>query len=170
MFEYTEETTLLLEHSLISVSKWESKHKKYFINNNDLNTDEIVDYIKCMTITPNVDPNVYTRLTGDNIKLVRNYIDDPMTATTFNKENIDKLAMSNGGNGQAIITSEIVYYWMVALQIPFECQKWHLNRLLAFIQVCNIKQSPPTKMPKNEALAQRRALNKARRAKHNTKG
>ena len=156
---------LQLEHSLISISKWESLYHKPFIGNSRApkkTNAELIDYIKCMTITPNVDPDVYKLLTPDVVNQVTAYIEDPMTATTIKKEEI-KVDLS-------IITSEIIYYWMTQFNIPFECEKWHLNRLIMLIQVCGEKSKPPKKMPKGKALANRKSLNAARRAKYNTHG
>lgn len=154
---------LQLEHSLVSLSKWESKWCKSFISNNNKTDEEILDYVKCMTITQNVDPSVYYRLTKDNIKAINDYIAAPMTATNFPED-------KNGKKSREVVTSELIYYWMVALQIPFECQKWHLNRLLTLIRVCNVKNAPPKKMSKKATTSEYARLNAARRAKMNSKG
>ena len=162
-FVYTKEQTLQLEHSLVSLSKWESKWHKPFLGKDDKTFDETIDYIKCMTLTPNVDPNTYLFLTKENIKDINDYIGDSMTATTFSE---------NGPNARnrEIITSELIYYWMVALNIPFECQKWHLNRLLTLIRICNIKNQPSKKRSKSEIMSRNAALNAARRKQLNSKG
>lgn len=157
------ETTLRLEHSLVSLSKWESKWCKPFLSRQDKTLEETIDYIKCMTITQNVDPAVYNGLTRDNILQINEYIDAPMTATTFAKE-------KSGRTNNEQITSELIYYWMIALNIPFECQKWHINRLLTLVKVCNIKNQPPKKMSKSEIMSRNAALNAARRKQLNTKG
>lgn len=162
-FLYTKEQSLQLEHSLVSVSKWESKWCKPFLSNQDKSVEEILDYIRCMTLTQNVDPNIYNCLTQDNIDKVNRYIESPMTATYFSED-------PNGRKSREVITSELIYYWMVALNIPFECQKWHLNRLLTLIRVCNIKNQPPKKRSKREILSRNAALNEARRKQLNTKG
>lgn len=154
--------TLQLEHSLLSLSEWESKWCKPFLTKDDKTVDEILDYVRCMTISGNVDPLTYRGLTSDNIATVQNYIDSPMTATTFSDRNPKP--------SREIITSELIYYWMIAAGIPFECQKWHLNRLLTLIRVCNIKNTPAKKMNKAEILAQNASLNKMRRAALGTKG
>ena len=155
--------TLQLEHSLVSLSKWESKWCKSFFSKQEKTYEETLDYIKCMTITKNVDPNAYNFLTRDNIEQINNYIESPMTATSFYE---DKTSKTN----RETITSELIYYWMIALNIPFECQKWHLNRLLTLIRVCNIKNQPPKKMSRREIMSRNAALNAARRQQLNTKG
>lgn len=153
---------LQLEHSLVSISKWESHWNKPFLSGKDKTFEELLDYVKCMTITQNVSDDVYKRLTRQNVDEINNYIESPMTATTFS----DRKESPN----REIITSEIIYYWMVTFNIPFECQKWHLNRLLTLIKVCNIKTNPPKKMGKQELAQRNRELNAARKARLNTKG
>lgn len=162
-FINTKEQVLQLEHSLISLSKWEAKWCKVFLSKQEKTQEEIIDYIKCMTITPNVDPEVYNHLTRGNIKEIEDYIAAPMTATYFSSDNAGKSSREQ-------VTSELIYYWMIALNIPFECQKWHLNRLLTLIKVCNIKNQPPKKMSKREIMSRNAALNAARRQQLNTKG
>ena len=161
-FTVRKKETLSLEHSLVSLSKWESKWKKPFLTEDNKTQEEAMDYIRCMTIN-SVDPSVYRRLTPAMIQKINDYIGDPMTATTIRED-------PNQKRGHEIVTSELIYYWMVALQIPFECQKWHLNRLIMLIRVCNIKNAPPKKMSKGEIYRQNSALNAARRKMHGTKG
>lgn len=157
------EQTIQLEHSLISLSKWESKWCKVFLSKRDKTDEEIIDYIKCMTLTPNVDPDVYTRFTKHNYDQINSYIEAPMTATYFQND-------QNNKNSREQVTAELIYYWMIALNIPFECQKWHLNRLLTLIKVCNIKNTPPKKMSKRDIMSRNAALNAARRKQYNTNG
>ena len=157
------EQTLQLEHSLVSLSKWESKWCKPFLTKDDKTLEETIDYIKCMTITQNVRPDVYGRLTRSNIEDINNYIDAPMTATTFYGD-------TQQGRAKETITSELIYYWMISLNIPMECQKWHLNRLLTLIRVCNVKNNPPKKMSKGDIMRRNAALNAARRKQLNSKG
>lgn len=161
-FFNTKEQTLRLEHSLVSISKWESKWRKAFLKKDEKTNEEIIDYIKCMTITQNVDPNVYNFLTRSNINEIIEYIDNPMTATTF--------ANNENNNSREVITSELIYYWMISFNIPMECQRWHLNRLLTLIRVCSIKNTPPKKMNKREVANRYAKLNAARRNKMNSKG
>lgn len=162
--EFVEATTqtLQLEHSLISLSKWESKWCKPFLSNDKKTTEEVVDYIKFMTLN-SVDPEIYNRLSAENFEQIDKYINAPMTATTFSEN-------SQGKTNREIITSELIYYWMVALNIPFECQKWHLNRLLTLVRVCNIKNQPPKKKNRRETASNYAALNAARRKQMNSKG
>jgi len=156
---------LRLEHSLVSISKWESKWKKPFLTKDDKSYEEIVDYVKCMTLTQNVNPEVYKYLTVGNIQKVNSYIEDSMSATTFYE--VKQYAKNNEQ-----VTSELIYYWMIAFNIPMECQKWHLNRLMNLIRICSIKNASGSskKMSKQEILARNRELNASRRAKLNTKG
>lgn len=165
-----EEKTITLEHSLVSVSKWEAKYHKPFISDEKKTNEELIDYIRFMTITQNVDPKIYERLTVNNYKEVNKYIEDTMTATTFTKYTNGKIENEKVVNKKQIITSELIYYWMIAYQIPSEYQKWHLNRLLTLIRICNIKNNTNDKMSKKDLYANNRALNAARRAKLNTKG
>lgn len=156
MFFQTNEYTLKLEHSLLSISKWESKHHKPFLSKNKQDgrtSQEMLDYIKCMTLNTNVPDMVYDILTQENLLEINNYIQDSMTATTIKK-------LPNTHN--QIITSEIIYYWMTAFNIPFECEKWHLNRLMMLIRVCNAMANPP-KNAKPDMIA-RRNLNEERLA------
>lgn len=161
-FFNTKEQTLQLEHSLVSLSKWESKWNKAFLSKEQKTTEQILDYIRCMTITQNVNPDVYNALTNENIETINNYINSPMTATVFHDKNSKK--------SNETVTSELIYYWMIALNVPMECQRWHLNRLLTLIRVCNIKNTPPKKMNKRELMSRNAALNAARRSKLNTRG
>ena len=163
-FITTKEQTLALEHSLVSLSKWESKWCKPFLSKEGLTTEETIDYIRCMTLTQNVSPDVYKYLTNDNIKAVEEYINAPMTATWFSENK------SKGGKNGEIVTAELIYYWMIALNIPMECQKWHLNRLITLVRVCNIKNTPPKKMGKRATMSRNAALNAARRKQLNTNG
>lgn len=162
-FIYTKEQTLQLEHSLVSLSKWESKWCKAFLGKQDKTDEEILDYVKCMTITQNVDPEVYTRLTAANYEEINAYIEAPMTATYFSDDKLTK-------GGREVVTAELIYYWMIAFNIPVEFQKWHLNKLLTLIRVCNIKNSPPKKRSKREIMKRNAALNAARRKQWNSRG
>lgn len=159
--------TLQLEHSLVSISKWESKWKRPFLQETAMTPEQTLDYIKCMTITQNVDPAVYLRISQEQVELVKQYIDDPMTATTISKIE----GSGNGGGSRTVMTSEVIYYYMTAYNIPFDpCQKWHLNRLLMLIKVCDEKNSPKKKMSRRQAAANYKSLNAARRAKNHSRG
>jgi len=156
------EQFLQLEHSLVSLSKWESKWRKPFLSDKEKTFEEITDYVRCMTITQNVDPETYNYIDQGDINKVNKYIEDPMTATTFS--NLEKK------KSREVITAEIIYYWMVTFNIPMECQKWHLNRLLTLINVCNIKNTPSKKMTKKELAHYNHSLNSARRSTLSTRG
>ena len=162
-FVYTKDQMLSLEHSLVSLSKWESKWCKAFLTKQEKTFEETLDYIKFMTITQNVDPKVYNYLTNENIDEVNRYIEAPMTATYFSEDKTSKISREQ-------VTAELIYYWMISLNIPFECQKWHLNRLLTLIKVCNIKNTPPKKRSRKDIMSSNAALNAARRKQLNTRG
>ena len=162
-FVITKEQKLSLEHSLVSISKWESKWNKPFLGDKEKTMEETIDYVRCMTLTQNVSDNVYWNITPANMADINHYIEAPMTATWFNEA-------PNQRRGREVITSEIIYHWMISYNIPFECQKWHLNRLLTLIRVCNIKNQPPKKMRRQTVLEHNRAVNQARRSQFQTKG
>ena len=162
-FVNTKEQALQLEHSLVSLSKWESKWCKSFFSKQEKTYEETLNYIQCMTLTQNVKPEVYNCLTQENIDQINEYIEAPMTATYFNKDE-----KSKGSN--ETITSELIYYWMIALNIPFECQKWHLNRLQALIEVCNRKNGTKKPMSKSELAKRNTELNNLRRKQLGTRG
>ncbi len=158
------EVMLRMEHSLISISKWESKWHKAFLSKRPRSSEETLDYFRCMTINQ-VDPSVFSRLTTDNVSQIVDYINEPMTAVYMPKDDRE------GGRGpKDVTTSELLYYYMVSLGIPFDCEKWHLNRLLSLIHVCEIKNRPPKSMSKAEIARRNSKLNAARRAKHHTRG
>lgn len=157
--------TLLLEHSLLSIAKWEGIYHKPFLST-EKTLDMIKVYAKCMTINPNVPDEVYECLSAENIDAITNYISDSQTATWFSDK---EPAHKNGKMNGEVITAEIVYYWMISMQIPVEFQKWHLNRLLTLIRVISVKNDPKGGSKKMTA-ADRRALNKMRQAKYHTRG
>lgn len=162
-FIVTKGGDLQLEHSLVSLSKWESKWCKPFFSKQEKTREETIDYIRCMTLTRNVSPNIYRCLTAKNIQDINAYIEAPMTATWFAND-------KNKAGSREQITSELIYYWMIALNIPFECQKWHINRLLTLIKVCSIKNQPSKKMSRREIMSRNAALNAARRRQLGTHG
>ena len=165
-FHQVKTTTINLEHSLVSISKWESKWKKPFLSKNEeKTTEELLDYIRCMAVTQNVDPYLYYRISNGDVKRIVDYIEDPMTATTFHDYRNQKEKGSN-----QIVTSELIYYWMIAMNIPWECQKWHINRLMALIKICEIKNNPQKKMSRREAADIRSRINAERRAALTSKG
>lgn len=161
MFYDVPECKLELMHSLISVSKWESRWHKSFLNTEDKTGEMMLDYIRCMTISKNVDPIVYYAITPKEINEINKYMEDPMTATTFREP--------KRGPSRHIITNEEIYYLMIYYGIPKECEKWHLNRLLTLIHICELKNAPKKKMSPQEILMQDSQLNKARIARMKNK-
>lgn len=162
LFETKDPIRLRLEHSLVSISKWEAKWNIAFMGPTKKTDEQIYDYIRCMSIDEDFDDTSLSRLTQKNIDDITKYIQAPMTATTINQK--------GGRPNREIVTSEVVYYWMISFNIPFECQYWHLNRLLTLISVCNVKNQPNKKQRPNDILARNRELNAARRKAMNTSG
>lgn len=154
--------TLELEHSLVSLSKWEQKHEKPFLGSDNFTNEEMFDYIRCMILTENVPEDVYERLNAKNATDISEYINKKMTATWFTE--------TPGRGSKETITSELIYYWMSSFKIPWEAQYWHLNKLFTVIRVHSIKNAPEKKMSRAERFAQQRALNEQRRAAANSKG
>lgn len=163
MFIKDRKVKINLEHSLISISKWESKYQRPFLKPRDVKTDdELLYYIKCMTINKNVDDSVYNYLSIENLNKINEYISSPMTATTF--------CNTPNQSNKEIPTSELIYYWMITNNIPIECQYWHLNRLITLIRVCSVKNAPPKKISKKALIEQYASLNSARRSQLNSSG
>lgn len=159
-------TTLQLEHSLISLKKWEQRWHVPFLGKEEKTYEELSDYVRCMTLTHGIDPQVYKHIPKSEMEKIIEYIKDPMTATWFR----DNGLIGAQNSSREMVTAEIIYYWMIALSIPVEFQKWHLNQLLTLIKVVNIKNSKPQKRDKISAAKERDAINKARRAKYKSKG
>jgi len=162
-FISTKEQHLQVEHSLVSISKWESKWNKPFLNQESKTVEETLDYIRCMTTTQNIDKQVYNNITNDNMNEISKYIEASMTATWFTE-------LETKNKSKEIITSEIIYYWMITYDIPFECQKWHLNRLLTLIRVCDKKNAPNKKMSTSEIMRRNKVLNDSRKKQLNNNG
>lgn len=162
--EFTTEgdVVLELEHSLVSLSKWESEFGKAFLGREAKTPEEVVAYVRCMCVGDNFPPEVFHRLSRANFEEINAYIDARMTATWFSDSPEPKT--------REVITAELIYYWMTAFQIPFECERWHLNRLFTLIRVCNIKQQPPKKMSSTEISQRNAALNAERRQRLNSTG
>lgn len=163
-FEEHPGVILNLEHSLISLSKWESKHLKPLLSKNKITTEEILSYIQMMILDPNIDPKIIYRCSEADLTRIQEYMDSAESATTFGAD------LPTRRGPAEVITSELVYYWMTAFQIPFEAQHWHLNRLFALIRICNMKNAPPQKMSKTEAAQRNRELNAKRKAEFGTTG
>ena len=162
-FVSSSDFTMDLEHSLSSLSKWESFYEKAFLGKEQKTNEEIVGYIKFMTLTPDVPDEVYTRLSSGNLADVNTYINKKMTATWFSED-------QRAGVSREIITAEIIYYWIISLNIPLECENWHLNRLFTLVRVISAKNAPGKKMSARESGERQRALNEQRLAKYNTRG
>lgn len=162
-FSYINEKTLLFEHSLISLSKWESKYNKPFLDHGRKTSEEIYDYLVFMLLNDDADIDDLVRLTSEDIQRIQMYMDSSQSATTFGEMPGNKVSSER-------VTAELLYYWMIAFNIPFECQYWHLNRLFSLIRICNVKQNKPKKMSAKEIAERNRELNKKRREQLGTSG
>lgn len=162
-FSTVNDVVVELEHSLVSLSKWESKYQIPFLSDKEKTTESVFDYIKIMVVTPGIDTDILYRCSKDDLVRIQEYIDSSQSATTFGEMPVRK------GRGE-VITAELIYYWMVAFNIPFECQYWHLNRLFSLVRICNIKNNPPKKMSRHEIAMRNRELNAQRRAEMGTNG
>lgn len=154
---------LRLEHSLIAVSKWEARWHRSFISGGKKSRAELLDYIRCMRLDGKADEDILRNLTNSNINDIVKYIEEPMTATVLRADN-------GGGQSGDKITSELIYYWMISFGIPFECQYWHLNRLMTLIRLCGAKSRRSGTRKRNDMLRSNAALNAARKAKYGTRG
>lgn len=153
---------LILEHSLHTISKWESRWLKPFMSNTQKTDDELLDYILCMDTTNTLSMDTIQNISQVDLGRIMTYINSSMTATTFNG--------GDKGKSREIITSELIYYWMITLQVPLECEHWHLNRLMTLIKICNIKNSPNNKQSMQTTLSQQKELNRQRKMQHNSAG
>ena len=162
-FFTVKETNLTLEHSLVSISKWESKWHIPYLSNNEKTPEQVIDYLRCMTITQNVNPEIYNYIPMDEVVRIKEYIEDPMTATTITKQ-------EGKGRSRKVLTSELIYFYMFSYNIPVDMEKWHLNRLLMLIDVFNEENKPKKKMSKQQVMSRNASLNAARRAQLNSLG
>lgn len=160
-FQYSKPVSLRLEHSLVSIAKWEANWKKPFLSREDKTLEETLDYVKCMTISQNISPDVYTRLGNQEIAKINEYIQEDRTATTIGKSEPPS---------RRIVTSELIYFWMAQYNIPMECQKWHFSRLMTLLRIASIENAPKKKMSKRAVMSRNRSLNAARRKAMNTRG
>lgn len=162
VFKDSEDYVLELEHSLVSLSKWESKWEKPFLDKTEKSGEELLDYIRCMTLNAETPSEVYLRLTQENLEEINQYLNRKMTATWFRDTGPSK--------SREVITAELIYYWMIGLNIDWQAQYWHLNQLFTLIKVCNMKSGKPKKMGRSEAAARQRELNAQRRQKTGSTG
>jgi hypothetical protein len=154
---------LQLEHSLVSLSKWESEFEKPFLGKAEKTREEVLAYIREMVLTPNPPGDFLQKLSKENLESINAYMDRKMTATWFSDQ-------PGAPRSSEVITAELVYYWMTVFNIPFECETWHLNRLFTLIRIANIKQAKPKKMSRSEVAARNRELNARRKAQLGTRG
>lgn len=158
---------LHLEHSLVSLSKWESKHEVPFLGPQEKTSEQILDYIICMIQDPLIPEDLFNRMKQNQVNQIQEYINSPQSATTFTKDPYERPS-------REVITSELIYYWLAAFQISFEVETWHLNRLFALVRIAHIKsnesQKGGQKIPKHDIARRNRELNAQRRAQYDTSG
>ena len=165
-FIYLKPISLALEHSLVSISKWEEEFKVPFLDEKEKTYEQTIFYIKCMTITQNVDDSVYEHIPKSVYEQITEYIKDSRTATWFREDQLKR----KPGQRRETVTSELIYYWMIAYNIPVKFEKWHINRLITLIKICEIKNTPPKKMSKKELMRRNNALNESRKRMMGTTG
>ena len=161
--EFAEEFTVHLEHSLVSLSKWEAMTERAFYGHDEKTVEDTVSYIECMILDENPPEKFRYRLNDDIVRQIDEYLNSKQTAAWFNDP-------AGPQRSSEVMTADLIYYWMVQFKIPFSCETWHLNRLLTLIRICSIKQSPPKKMSPTERNAEIRRLNAERQAKLGTRG
>lgn len=161
-FVETKEQKLTLEHSLISISKWEAKWKISYIDTKDKTRDQRLDYIRCMSLKGDISDDVLYSIAPQEMQKINNYINDSMSATVVKN--------TGGSASNQFTTSELIYSWMVGYQIPVEFEKWHLSRLLTLIKVISEENKPKKKMTPSEIAARNKALNAKNRAKYHSRG
>lgn len=164
-FVSTEDVVLRLEHSLVSLSKWESKFCKPFLGPEKKSREEVLEYIKAMVVGEDIPDEVFSRLGHKNIEKINEYISAENSATTF----VETPQQKARGRSE-IITAELIYFWMISYTVPMECENWHLNRLFALLKVCNIKNSKEKPMSAHEVAKRNRDINAQRREKLGTSG
>lgn len=169
-FIVLDEVELNLEHSLVSLSKWESKHQKPFLSDQRKTTEEVISYIEMMVVGDRIDEQTLNRFSSDDIQRIQEHIGSSQTATTFGGVQSESEKAAGRAKSGSVVTSELIYYWMTTFGIPFECEQWHLNRLLTLIKICSLKNTKQKKMPKHEVARQYRDLNEKRKRQLGTKG
>ena len=156
-----EPVTVRLEHSLLAISRWESKYHKPFMSTPEKTLDELAYYVRCMTLTDDLlDDEIAMRIVSsqDTLRQVKIYLDDPATATVVKAD-------PGAKKSSKFVTSELIYYWMAAHRIPFTTDRWNINRLLKLIEVCNAESQPSKKMSYEDKMRNHKSINAARRAK-----
>lgn len=162
-FSHHGNVVLEFEHSLVSVSKWESKFIKPFLTDDPKTAEEMLYYIECMILTKDYPSNILDALTQTNVREINEYIASPQSGTVFKET---KQYRKNPEQ----ISAELIYYWLVAYKIPFECETWHLNRLFALIRICSIKNDTGNKKSPREQAQSNAQLNEERKRQFNTNG
>ena len=165
-YEIKNEVTLVMEHNLIAISRWESKFHKPYLTKDTKTNEEILYYLECMTITKGVESYVYRCIPKSELLRITEYINDPMTGTTVRES---PYAKKQGK--EEIQSAELLYYYMFKLGIPKECENWHLNRLMTLMKVYGAKdEKPDGKASRSELIARNRAINARNRSKYHSKG
>lgn len=153
---------LQFEHSLRSLSKWESKNKIAFLAGREKTPAQMVDYYRCMLLSPE-DPDLVYLLDPSQMEELTNYINENQTASSVPNEGPTQY-------NPETTTSELVYFWMTALKINWEAQDWHFSRLMMLVQITSYKQQPPKKRNPREVLSDMRRENERRKKLFNTSG
>lgn len=162
---------LHLEHSLLSISKWEAEWEIPFLNT-DKTSEQSLSYIKCCVLDDDFDELLLNTLSDKNILDFNAYLSKGMTAKKIIdlRSSLSQKRKSRRPASQKALTSEDIYYSMIQFHVWKECEEWPLQRLLSLLQLCSLKSNSTGEMSKSDQAKFYREENARRKAKYHTNG